>query len=115
MQSIKLRVMNVAYGKIESRIDSVLQKYSIKMLNNQLITNDYLKGLMKDIENILEKEKKCKLIDVALKNEIGLDYLKQIVFEHFADDFKDGLSFDIETSFLFSKNYLKFAKSRVML
>ena len=105
--------MNVAYGKIESRIENVLGKYNVKILNNQLTTEEYLHSLMKEIENILEKEKKCKLIDVALKNEIEHDYLKKLVFDHFSEDFKNGLTFDVETSYLFSKNYVKFAKAKV--
>ena len=108
------RVMNISYGKLEARLATVMNKYPIRLLNNQLITDEYIKSLLQEIQNKLDKDKKVKLIDVALENDIDMGYLKTIVFEHFAEDFQKGLSFDIESSFLFSKNYFKFVQAQVI-
>lgn len=105
--------MNVSYARLESRLETVMQKYKIRLLNNQLITDEYIRTLLQGIQNTLEKEKKVKLIDVALENDLDLGYLKQLIFEHFAEDFKNGLSFDIETSYLFSKNHFKHVQAKV--
>lgn len=105
--------MNVSYAKLEARLDSVLAKFQVRRLNNQLITSEYISSLLQTIQNALDKDKKVKLFDVALRSDIDLGYLKQLVFEHFADDFKQGLSFDVESSFLFSKDYFRLVQAKV--
>jgi hypothetical protein len=107
--------MNISYGKLDARLESVMSKYKVRLLNNQLITDEYIKSLLQKIQTRLEREKKVKLIDVALENDIDLKYLKELVFDHFAEDFKQGLSFDIESSYLFSRNYFKFVQAKVIL
>lgn len=91
-----------------------MTKYKVRQLNNQLITDEYIRGLLQEIQTKLHKEKKVRLIDVALAHDIDLGYLKDLVFDHFAEDFSKGLSFDIQSSFLFSKNYFRFVTSKVL-
>lgn len=107
-------MINISYGKLESRLQSVMTKYKVRQLNNQLITDEYIRGLLQEIQTKLHKEKKVRLIDVALAHDIDLGYLKDLVFDHFAEDFSKGLSFDIQSSFLFSKNYFRFVTSKVL-
>ena len=105
--------MNVSYGRLKDRVANVLERFPVRILNNQLLTDEYISDIMDEIRERLCRDHKCKLLEVAMAHDLELSYLKSLIQDHFGKELRDGFHIDSDSSFFFSNLYFSRVKAKV--
>ena len=81
----KLRVrelenmLNLSADIIEARFGVLQKKFRLTKLNEQLITQEYIEFILKEIDHELSKKQICALSDFALANDLEVNLLRSFI------------------------------------
>ena len=107
-------LLNINSSLIESRVEILEQKYKLTMLNNQLITKEYILMLFDNIEDRLKNQKICRLADIALENDIDISFLKKFVLDpKYQSLIHIDYEFDERSNYLLSKKFYDLLRKKV--
>lgn len=107
------RVMNVSYRRLSDRVENLLSRFPVRVLNNQLLTDEYIDDIMSEIKEKLFRDHKCKLLEVAMAHDMELSYLKNLVYDYFKSELKSGFHIDQDSSYFFSDLYFNRVSANV--